>query len=238
VEQNHVINYLHFLESKSQRTGVRKIEQTRERLKAGAVRLLERHSYHDIRIATFCEEADVAKGTFYLHFKDKEDIVAQVLAEYADLQVKFIPSVEQLDNAFDALSHLNTWFASTFYENLGVQRSMMQLSETIPRMTDIWTDFLKRLAERYIDEIARWSDKKLSDDVAKLIVYCLWGMLDQALYAIYAVKRNPDFGRVTKNRRFLVEAVTLFQYRALFLENPRGGIDSAFGDFMKQRLVE
>ena len=233
--QSHVINFQHHLDGKMRRSNMRKIERTRERIKLSAVRLLERLGYHNIRISTFCEEAGLAKGTFYLHFTDKEDLVAHVLEEYADLQVKIMPSAQGSENAYMALLMLNHWFAATFCENVGLHRSMMQLSETIPRITVIWTNFLKGLAARYIEEIHRWSNKPLNDDIATHVTYCLWGMLDQALYAIYAVHRNPDFERVAKDQAFLVESVTLFQYRALFLSNPDDATDKSLDALLALR---
>lgn len=224
---SHVINYQHYLESKIQRADVRKNELTREKLKAGAVRLLEQSSYHEIRISTFCEEAGLAKGTFYLHFSDKEDLVVHVLEEYADLQVKLTPSVEECETAYEAFYVLNSWFAATFCENVGIHRSMMQLSETMPQITEVWTNFLKRLSARFISEIDRWSSQPLPPELATLATYTLWGMLDQALYAIYAVHRNPDYERVAKTREHLVETITLLQQRALFLENPSSPIDKS-----------
>ncbi|MEQ8748634.1 MAG: TetR/AcrR family transcriptional regulator [Amphiplicatus sp.] len=233
---SHVINYSHYLDGKIRRPQAKKNELTREKLKAGAVRLLERGGYHDIRISTFCEEAGLAKGTFYLHFADKEDLVAHVLEEYADLQVKIMPSASGCDDAFSALLALNSWFADTFCENVGLHRSMMQLSETIPRITEIWTGFLKGLSSRYIEEIRRWSNKPLSADFSTYVTYCLWGMLDQALYAIYAVHRNPDFERLSKSRSYLVQSITLFQHRALFLENPPAQFDRSVDDFLSLRV--
>lgn len=233
--RSHVINYRLYLEAKIQRADIKKNELTKEKLKAGAVRLLEKNGYHDIRISTFCEEAGLAKGTFYLHFTDKEDLVVDVLEEYADLQVKLMPSAEGCEDAYSAFLVLNSWFASTFCENVGLHRSMMQLSETIPRITKIWTHFLKGLSEQYIDEINRWSNKPLPADMASFATYSLWGMLDQALYAIYAVHRNPDFERVAKSQAFLVEAISLFQYRALYLENPAAPLNKSLSDFLALR---
>ena len=230
--RSHVINYQHYLESKIQREGVRKKELTREKLKAGAVRLLEKGSYHEIRISTFCEEAGLAKGTFYLHFTDKEDLVVSVLEEYADLQVKLMPSVDDCNTAYDAFYELNSWFAETFCENVGLHRSLMQLSETMPQITEIWSSFLRRLSTRFISEIDRWSNRPLPPELGTLATYTLWGMLDQALYAIYAVHRNPDYERVAKTREHLVETITLFQHRALFLENPSSPVDKSLSPLM------
>jgi AcrR family transcriptional regulator len=235
---SHVINYGQVLDNKCSRPSARKNDLTADRLKAAAVRLLENGGFHDIRIEHFCKEAGLAKGTFYLHFADKEDLVARVLAEYADLQIRIMPSAAECATAFDALILLNSWFADTFCENVGLHRSMMQLSETIPRITEIWTDFLKRLSTQFNAEIRRWSDHPLNADLSTFVTYCLWGMLDQALYAIYAVHRNPDFGRLARNRAHLVQSITLFQYRALFLENPGAPIDKSLEPLLAFRLAE
>ena len=232
---SHVINYGDYLESRIKRSTVRRNELTREKLKAAAVSLLESGGYHDTPISTFCEQAGLAKGTFYLHFADKEDLVAHVLEEYADLQVKIMPSAAGSKDAYAALIVLNSWFAETFCENVGMHRSMMQLSETIPRITKIWSAFLTGLSARYVDEIRRWSNTTLDPDFATFVTYCLWGMLDQALYAIYAVKRNPDFERLAKNRSHLVQSITLFQHRALFLENPSAAFDKSIEGFLALR---
>ncbi|MDT9598806.1 TetR/AcrR family transcriptional regulator [Sphingosinicella rhizophila] len=232
---SHVISYRDYLEGRIKRSAVRRNELTREKLKAATVRLLESGGYHEIPISTFCEEAGLAKGTFYLHFADKEDLVAQVLEEYTALQVKIMPSADGSKDAYAALIVLNSWFAETFCENVGLHRSMMQLSEAIPRITKIWTDFLKGLSARYIEEVQRWSNTTLDPEFATFVTYCLWGMLDQALYAIYAVKRNPDFERLARNQAYLVQSITLFQHRALFLENPEATFDKSVEGFLMLR---
>ncbi|MBB4633152.1 TetR family transcriptional regulator [Sphingosinicella soli] len=235
---SHVVNFRELLESRCGRQSARRNDVTADKLKAATVRLLETRGYHDIRIETVCKEAGLAKGTLYLHFADKEDLVSQVLEEYTDLQIRLMPGAGHCKTAFDALSFLNAWFSDTFCENVGLHRSLMQLSETIPRITEIWTNFLKRLSDQFNAEIRRWSDTPLSADLSTLATYCLWGMLDQALYAIYAVHRNPDFGRLARNRAFLIQSITLLQYRALFLENPDTVIDKSLQPLLSLKLQQ
>src|SRR5690606_34087166 len=68
-------------------------ERTKEQLKAAVTRMLDSVGYHNIRIAALCDEAKVAKGTFYIHFEDKEHITAEVLKEYCDIQLQLIPDL-------------------------------------------------------------------------------------------------------------------------------------------------
>jgi AcrR family transcriptional regulator len=56
----------------------RKRERTRGELVAAAERLVAERGLDALSIDEITEEADVAKGTFYTHFEDKEDLAAAV----------------------------------------------------------------------------------------------------------------------------------------------------------------
>ena len=54
--------------------GTRKRERTRGELVAAAERLVALRGLDALSIDEITEEADVAKGTFYTHFQDKDDL--------------------------------------------------------------------------------------------------------------------------------------------------------------------
>jgi TetR/AcrR family transcriptional repressor of nem operon len=57
---------------------------TKQRLlDAGWAMLLE-HGYHDLGIQALLEETDTPKGSFYHHFKNKEDFALQVIDQYME----------------------------------------------------------------------------------------------------------------------------------------------------------
>lgn len=58
--------------------GARKRERTRGELFAAAERLVAARGLDALSIDEITEEADVAKGTFYTHFDDKEDLAAAI----------------------------------------------------------------------------------------------------------------------------------------------------------------
>ncbi len=57
---------------------IRKRERTRGGLVAAAERLVAAHGLDAISIDDITHEADVAKGTFYTHFEDKDDLAAAI----------------------------------------------------------------------------------------------------------------------------------------------------------------
>ena len=61
--------------------GTRKRARTRVELLNAARQVFARRGYHDASIAEITELADVGVGTFYLHFRDKDEIFTTMLAD-------------------------------------------------------------------------------------------------------------------------------------------------------------
>lgn len=62
----------------------RRREQTRVDLLEAAERVIALKGYHNTRIADIASEADVGLGTFYLHFKTKNEIFIELINYGAD----------------------------------------------------------------------------------------------------------------------------------------------------------
>ncbi len=58
--------------------------QTRGRLIEAAKRVFSEKGFHSAQIAHIIDEAGVARGTFYLYFKSKEDILKELLKEVVE----------------------------------------------------------------------------------------------------------------------------------------------------------
>jgi AcrR family transcriptional regulator len=73
----------------------RRKQRTRDRLKQAATELILEQGYDAVTIQEITDRADLGRGTFYVHFKDKEDIVWTILAEsvgdLVDRIRKYIP---------------------------------------------------------------------------------------------------------------------------------------------------
>ena len=61
----------------------RRREKTRADLIAAAERVISSKGYHQTRIADIASEADVGLGTFYLHFKTKNEIFIELIEQGA-----------------------------------------------------------------------------------------------------------------------------------------------------------
>lgn len=56
--------------------------ETRQHLLEQGMAMLLRHGYHDLGIAALLEATKIPKGSFYHHFKSKEDFGLQVIDQY------------------------------------------------------------------------------------------------------------------------------------------------------------
>ena len=54
----------------AENTTDRRVRKTRGQLRQGLVRLMREKSIQDITVKELCEECDINRGTFYLHYTD------------------------------------------------------------------------------------------------------------------------------------------------------------------------
>lgn len=76
-----------------------------------AEKLFLTKGYESTSVNTIVEKANVAKGTFYHHFKSKEDILSAIVDELLDTMVAFANSVAE-DDSLTAIEKLETIFST------------------------------------------------------------------------------------------------------------------------------
>lgn len=73
-----------------------KAAETRNRIYKSAEYLFKKNGFGDVRIDDIVQRAKVAKGSFYVHFKSKDELIAILINDY----------VKKIDTDYDA--YLNT----------------------------------------------------------------------------------------------------------------------------------
>ncbi|WP_278926109.1 TetR/AcrR family transcriptional regulator [Staphylococcus auricularis] len=59
-----------------------RIVKTKRKARKAMITLLKEKKYDDISVKDICETAGISRGTFYLHYKDKYDLVQQYQKEF------------------------------------------------------------------------------------------------------------------------------------------------------------
>ena len=61
-----------------------RVIKTRNSLRKALVYLMRREKLEDISVQKITETANITRGTFYLHYKDKQDLIQSAIQEIVD----------------------------------------------------------------------------------------------------------------------------------------------------------
>ena len=82
-----------------------KRERTRARLMDAAVSVFAREGFEAASVNEIARAADVVNGTFYVHFKDKDDLIAQVAVRIAgDVAGQLDEAMSQIEDAVERVA--------------------------------------------------------------------------------------------------------------------------------------
>ncbi len=68
----------------------RKSKETKERIFRAAKRILKKKGYEELSIKNICEEAGVSNGSFYHHFKTKDDLLSYYIEEQPSIRPELL----------------------------------------------------------------------------------------------------------------------------------------------------
>lgn len=71
----------------------RRIQRTRQSLRAALLELIKQKGYDAISIEEITERANVGRATFYLHYKDKEDLLLEEFSEMANEKAQALSEI-------------------------------------------------------------------------------------------------------------------------------------------------
>ena len=149
----------------------RRVIKTRRQLKKGLAALMKEKSVNQITVKELVEELDINRSTFYLHFKDIQDLLREI-EENMEAQIKRAieehPIVSGNENAF--------YFIEDMFRVLDEEREISKA--LIGPNGDM--GFIHRI-ERIIKENSRGTLEKMfpgkKEDLKYFYAFCLSGCL-------------------------------------------------------------
>lgn len=149
----------------------RRVIKTRRQLKKGLAALMKEKSVNQITVKELVEEVDINRSTFYLHFKDIQDLLREI-EENMEAQIKRAieehPIVSGNENAF--------YFIEDTFRVLDEEREISKA--LIGPNGDM--GFIHRI-ERIIKENSRGTLEKMfpgkKEDLKYFYAFCLSGCL-------------------------------------------------------------
>ncbi|MBV9693165.1 MAG: TetR/AcrR family transcriptional regulator [Alphaproteobacteria bacterium] len=213
------VNFAAYLEAMAaQIRKARSGDKTRLRLMAKGAQLLDSTGFRELNVEDVCRAADLAKGTFYIHFESKEVFLEELARRYVDFEGATVPMRHAETSRFAQLRLFHHWYEQMFALNAGVLRCLVQMGEISAAMRDLWHQRNRRLVDRQTDWIAP-PPTALDPALARLAIRTIGGMIDDSLFERYRVQVGP--GREQPDDpELLVELHTLLMYRAIHGADP------------------
>ena len=96
-----------------------KSKETKDRIFHAAKTILQRQGYDQLSIKNICEEAGVSNGSFYHHFKTKDDLLSYYIEEQPSINPDLLDMPENAEEAQIAIIHVSLTYAE-YCRELGV----------------------------------------------------------------------------------------------------------------------
>jgi AcrR family transcriptional regulator len=147
----------------------RKKERTRREIYEAAMRLFAKAGFAAVTIADICEEADVGRGTFFLHFPSKaallyefnqrvaEDFRAGLVEPRAPARDELCALVERMSVELVAQAEIMTAMLAEFFASPEALAAVARQGSALPELV---TDIIVRGQQR--GEFARRIDARLA----------------------------------------------------------------------------
>lgn len=156
-----------------------------------ATRLFGRCGYHASTVPMIVEEADSSVGSFYMHFRNKEDVFAAVLEALGD-KVMDVVTQARADQS-DPLQQIRFAVESLFLflaQNPHEARILIVESSSLsPRLEQVRRTILKRHADQ-VRQTLESAPAVFTTIPSAIAARCLVGAVFEALYSWLEEKPN------------------------------------------------
>lgn len=98
----------------------RKSKATKEKIFQAAKAILKKKGYEELSIKNICEEAGVSNGSFYHHFKTKDDLLSYYIEEQPSINPDVLELPEDASEAKEAIIRVYLNYVE-YCEELGVE---------------------------------------------------------------------------------------------------------------------
>lgn len=193
-------------------------EKTRLSIKIAACTLLEEYSLSVLRVRDLCERIGIAQGTFYIYFRDRNDLVDGLLEGFVDFVAESMIAHAR-EGEDDPVRASTEAYCLIFERNAGLMKCLLSYYEEFPearsiaqKMNATWINTVVRAARRKLKSEGRAD--AVDDDELYRRAYALGGMVDQYLAYLF-LYGDRNVIRVSRDRASVVDTLTRIWQRSM-----------------------
>jgi len=189
---------------------------TKARILEAGRSALEQRGYFDTSVGEITQRSDVALGTFYRYFENKDMLCLQLLETLVTELYESVGGSWDHEDTMENLRASSLRYLSAYYANRKLIAAMLQMAGAVPACAALWWALRKRTYDRmkrYLEssKIARQIDPDLT-------ATALGSMVEQFAYYWYVeAERN---GKAVPKLEQAADVLSRIWYRAVY-ENHR-----------------
>jgi AcrR family transcriptional regulator len=186
----------------------KKRDRTEAAISAAASRLLDHVPLSALTIAEISKAANVAVGTFYIYFPDRNALLESMLLRFVGFM-----QITMLNAARSAEEGRRVWLTTAAYYDLfasnpGLIKCLVNRSEDVPQATRVF----QKLNHEWITTVVaslrrRGQGADLTGDELFRRAYAMGGMVDQYLTALL-LNGDPDLARLSGDRETTISTLS------------------------------
>ncbi|NIB42464.1 TetR/AcrR family transcriptional regulator [Pseudomaricurvus alkylphenolicus] len=214
------IKFATYMEVQAQEIqSARSAKKSQLRLMAALANLLESAEFADIKVIDITKKAGLAKGTFFIHFKTKDDIVEELLQQYVSFERNMLPVASRHADPFDGILEIVNWYEKTFATNHGVLGCLVQLSGGDTRYRKLWLKRNSELLNEWVGQASATLDLgEENDPLVRHVLHAAGAIMDQSLFERYGLAaKGEEYDLDTDS---LIEMHAVLMYRAVYGQDP------------------
>lgn len=140
-----------------------KSQETKQRIFLAAKNILKKNGYEALSIKNICEEAGVSNGSFYHHFKTKDDLLSYYIEEQPSINPEILDTPSSISDVINTIVHVYLNYVK-YCQELGVE---FIANYYTPKNQSL--NPLKRTARSYpIVTVQEYLQKNISAGIIKL----------------------------------------------------------------------
>ena len=197
-----------------------KRQRTRAQILAATARQMERLGYEGLTVESITESLGMARGTFYLHFRDRSHAALTVLRVYHALRSRLRPRGGSAMPVREAITQFNVYYVAVYARNAQLLMGRESLMRDRQELARRGNQLNAKWAERVLADVSKRHPRGRSTSDQSQLLLRIRGalaMTDELLRQIYLV-RAVGLERFTNNERAVVTAISDMWYRLVYAE--------------------
>ena len=168
--------------------------ETRSAILRAAQALFAAKGFFDTTIADIVKAAGVSRGTFYLYFKDREDVFATLLSQAVD-EMFLLSASRQTGSRQERIESANRAYLETFRRHRAFMRSALQVATFDPRVAEALSalrgKFIARIRAHLERAVARGERHDIDPAITAFLLVI---MVEFTAYSWLSFGWQPDQG--------------------------------------------